>query len=208
MIEENGNTEQKILDSAVEIFTEKGLTGARMQEIADHAGINKALLHYYFRSKDKLFKAAFKMVFSKFIPKALTIFADSDLPLFTKIKGFMAAYIEGLMENPSIPIFILTELSRNGEGITETVMENLSSFKIKPLDMLQKDLDKALKAEEIVPTKAEELFVNILSLCIFPIAGRPVIEKIAFNNQSKTYDAFLEKRVAESAEFVIRAIKK
>jgi TetR/AcrR family transcriptional regulator len=61
-------TERKILQAAREVFQRKGLYGARMQEIADAAGINKALLHYYFRNKDKLFDAIFSDVFQNFIP--------------------------------------------------------------------------------------------------------------------------------------------
>ena len=68
MTEHEINTEQKILDAAKEVFQHKGLTGARMQEIADKAGINKALLHYYYRTKDKLFEKVFEYAFSLFIP--------------------------------------------------------------------------------------------------------------------------------------------
>ena len=69
MSEAEQNTEQKILDAAKEVFQKKGMTGARMQEIADKAGINKALLHYYYRTKEKLFEKAFEAAFSLFYPK-------------------------------------------------------------------------------------------------------------------------------------------
>ncbi|HNA17232.1 MAG TPA: helix-turn-helix domain-containing protein, partial [Ferruginibacter sp.] len=60
MAKHNKDTEQKILESARNVFIQKGLAGARMQDIADHAGVNKALLHYYFTSKDKLFNIVFE----------------------------------------------------------------------------------------------------------------------------------------------------
>lgn len=63
------NAEQKILTAARNVFIRKGFAGARMQEIADEAGINKALLHYYFRSKEKLFEVIFKESFGKLLPK-------------------------------------------------------------------------------------------------------------------------------------------
>ena len=63
------STEQKIREAARKVFQAKGMHGARMQDIADTAGINKALLHYYFRSKDQLFEAIFKEALQQLIPK-------------------------------------------------------------------------------------------------------------------------------------------
>lgn len=80
-------TEQKILEAARKIFLEKGLDGARMQDIADKAGINKAMLHYYFRSKDKLFEQIFLEVAGHFLPKIMAIFESERLCL-KKLKPF------------------------------------------------------------------------------------------------------------------------
>ena len=77
------SAEEKILAAAKKVFTRNGMDGARMQDIADEAGINKALLHYYFRSKDKLFQVIFVQEAKKFFPKIKMIF-ESDLPLFEK----------------------------------------------------------------------------------------------------------------------------
>ena len=71
MIIQEADTEQLILEAAKKVFFNKGFDGARMQEIADVAGINKALLHYYFRSKDKLFEAIFFDAFQQFIPRVV-----------------------------------------------------------------------------------------------------------------------------------------
>ena len=87
MSEKDSNTEQIILKAARKVFTHKGFDGARMQEIADEAGINKALLHYYFRSKDKLFEAIFKEVITTFFPRIISVLT-SDLSLFEKITLF------------------------------------------------------------------------------------------------------------------------
>ena len=65
MTENDKQTEEKIFDAATDVFVEKGMDGARMQDIANHAGINKALLHYYFRTKDQLFNAVFEMIAGK-----------------------------------------------------------------------------------------------------------------------------------------------
>ena len=100
-------TEEIILDAAKKVFTRKGLSGARMQEIADEAKINKSLLHYYYRTKEKLFATVFKAVLNNFLPKGLKIL-NSDENLFTKIKIFSKEYINLLMKNPYLPLFILS----------------------------------------------------------------------------------------------------
>src|SRR5690349_8657956 len=86
------NTEKKILEAARKVFLAQGMAGARMQDIADKAGINKAMLHYYFRSKDKLFEMIFKEAMAGFVPWANAVF-DADIPLFQKIEQFTSEYI-------------------------------------------------------------------------------------------------------------------
>src|SRR5436190_24232698 len=103
------NTEELIKNTAREVFMQKGLDGARMQDIADKAGINKALLHYYFRSKDKLFEMIFMEEARKFMPRVATIML-SELTLFEKIEKFVGQYIDTLSQNPLLPIFILNEI--------------------------------------------------------------------------------------------------
>ncbi|NTW33144.1 MAG: TetR/AcrR family transcriptional regulator, partial [Bacteroidetes bacterium] len=104
-------TEKLILKAAKKVFIDKGFDGARMQEIADLAGINKALLHYYFRSKEKMFDAVFEDVFMQFLPEVTEVM-NSEITLFDKIKTFVDVYITALLKNPHIPIFVLHELSR------------------------------------------------------------------------------------------------
>src|SRR6187402_2554521 len=94
--------QEKILAAARKVFTTKGMAGARMQDIADEAGINKALLHYYFRDKDKLFETIFMEEAQRFFPKINAIF-QSDDPLFEKIEKFVNEYIDEMQENPYLP---------------------------------------------------------------------------------------------------------
>jgi AcrR family transcriptional regulator len=90
------NTEEKIIDAATYVFVKKGMDGARMQEIADRAGINKALLHYYFRSKEKLFDAVFTRIISIAFPRIGQILT-SDLPILEKVEKVIDIYLELLM---------------------------------------------------------------------------------------------------------------
>lgn len=106
--------EERILAAAKNVFTTKGMTGARMQDIADEAGINKAMLHYYFRDKDKLFETIFMDEAQKFFPKINAIF-NSDAPLFEKIENFATEYIDEMQENPYLPWFVMNELHRDAD---------------------------------------------------------------------------------------------
>src|SRR3954452_616752 len=105
------STEEKILNAAKKVFLTKGMDGARMQDIADEAGINKALLHYYFRSKDKLFEQIFLKVTTSFLPKIFLILKGEDT-LFEKIERFCEVYITQIIKTPYVPIFILNEINR------------------------------------------------------------------------------------------------
>ncbi|MBP8792594.1 MAG: helix-turn-helix transcriptional regulator, partial [Lutibacter sp.] len=97
--EKDNTTESTILNAAKSIFQRKGMDGARMQEIADEAGINKALLHYYYRSKQLLFEAVFKSAFSMLAPQ-LNKVLNSDDSLNDKIKGFTKNYISFTIKHP------------------------------------------------------------------------------------------------------------
>lgn len=195
-------TEEKILDAAKIVFLKKGLDGARMQEIADEAKINKALLHYYFRSKDKLFDAIFVEAFSKLLPRIGEIMM-SEKTFLEKIKLLIDNYIDLLIENPHLPIFVLHEISRNPERIIQMISKGGVN-----IDVLFNLIKQEIKNGTIINIKPQHLFVNIIGLCIFPFVGRPVMQGVIFKNDSDAYDKFLVERKKEIKNFVFAAIKK
>src|SRR5574339_606892 len=111
-------SEEKILAAARKVFMEKGMAGARMQDIADEDGINKALLHYYFRSKDKLFETIFAETSSRFIPR-MTEILNADTPLFEKINTFCEAYISQIQQNPYMPLFLMNEANKHPDSFLQ-----------------------------------------------------------------------------------------
>lgn len=197
------NTEEKILEAAKEVFIEKGNDGARMQEIADKAGINKSLLHYYYRTKEKLFGAVFKFAFKQFAPRILNVF-EADDDFFTQIKKFINIYIDIISENPFIPMFILNEVNKKKTSLVPKVIKssgvNVEFFKEK----IRKEVEKGT-IRDIEP---EHFFVNILGMCIFPFVARPILQVVLFNDNNKAYDDFLKNRKKEVVDFVIKSIKK
>ena len=99
--------EEIILRAAMDVFVEKGQYGAKMQEIADKAGINKALLHYYYRSKEKLYIHIFKFIFKKISSEILELLR-SELPFKDFLRTFISKYIDLLNKNHRFPVFIMS----------------------------------------------------------------------------------------------------
>lgn len=202
MKKRNKDTEQQILQAARKVFIAKGLAGARMQDIANQAGYNKALLHYYFTSKDKLFDIVFEQEFGKFFSSLAQVIA-SGLPLFEKIEKVVELDIERLSQFPGLPMFVLNEVSRNPEVI-------LKRLKNVPTDMalgiLQKQINSEVKKGNIRKIEAGQLIVNIQSLCIFPFLAKPMVRGL-MKMDEKTYQDMIQKRKTEVAQFIINAIK-
>jgi AcrR family transcriptional regulator len=194
------DTETLILDAARKVFLENGFDGTTMQMIASESGINKALLHYYYRSKDRLFEAIFIEAFAHMVPNLMKIFAsDAEFP--DKIRGFVETYISALMEYPQIPLFILHELHRNPGRIIELI----HSTGMNP-DFVINIIRQEIKKGTIIDLDPYQLMVNMLGMCIFPFAARPMIQGFVFKNDANAYQAFLEKRKSEVAVFIIKAI--
>ena len=135
------STEEKIFIAATTEFITKGFDGARMQEIANKAGINKALLHYYFRSKEKLFKTIFVQIISKIRPVLIEFFTEK-VPLETKVTKFVSGYIDFISENPHIPIFVLNELRNNPDFFVEVLNSGAHFDFIKVEELLKKEYEK------------------------------------------------------------------
>ena len=194
-------TEHLILDAAKDVFQSKGMDGARMQEIADKAGINKAMLHYYYRSKQLLFEAVFKNAFSLLAPQLNTILND-DSTIENKIRKFTNDYTSFMMKHPYLPNFIINELNRNEDFILNlkdnTGFPNLEKFK--------ESLDAEINQAILKPIEADQLFVNILALNIFPFLGKPLVKALT-KKDDQAYKAFIESRKTEVADFIINSIK-
>ena len=203
MVIEDRQTEDKIFDAATEVFEEKGLAGARMQNIADRAGINKALLHYYFRTKDHLFDAVFTKLAQKMFTRFAPVFAE-DISLEEKIKFFFREHISFLQQNPQLPGFILNEINHNPQRI-RNLMKNVDFRNIweRILEINKDDLKNYNITEENLP----QIMTTIVSLSVFPFAAKGIFE-IVFNKTGVDFDKYIEERKEFAADFVIKAIRK
>ena len=203
MTENDKQTEEKIFEAATEVFTEKGMDGARMKDIADHAGINKSLLHYYFRTKDHLFNAVFEKIAGKMFMKFAPVF-DENLTLEEKIKFFYKEHITFLQENPRLPGFILNEINRNPSRIKK-LLQHIDFKKIWIL--LEKQHKNELVKYNITEESIPQLMTSIAAISVFPFAARGIVEGI-LEIIGIDFDSYLEQRKEYAADFVIRAIKK
>lgn len=190
-------TEERIFEAATSEFELKGMDGARMQDIADRAGINKALLHYYYRTKDKLFGAVFDKLAEKMFAKFAAVF-ELDLPLEEKISYFFREHISFLEKNPKLPLFILREIHRNPE-LLQKFMDKVD------LGRIQNEMSKNLDLENNTDKEMAHLMVSIISLSVFPVLARPIIEGILVR-QGLDYKEFIEERKDFSPWFTMCAI--
>jgi len=196
------SAQERILTAAKKVFLVKGMAGARMQDIADEAGINKALLHYYFRNKEKLFETIFKEASGQFFPK-ITDIIDSDIPLFQKIERFCSEYINMMQQNAYLPLFVLNEVTKEPKRFKEKILKNREL----PFSKFVVQIEAEIKKKKIKPVNPGQLFLNMISLCIFPFIAKPMwmlasgIDEIHFN-------FFMEQRKTEVPKLIIESIKK
>src|SRR5580698_3884 len=165
----NDDTQERILAASKKIFLVKGLSGARMQDIADEAGINKALLHYYYRNKEKLFETIFKEASNQFFPKISHII-ESGIPLFEKIESFCREYIDLMLENGYLPLFVLNEVNKEPQRFKEKFWKNKDLIFAKFVAAI----DIAVKKRKIKSASPPHLFINLISMCIFPFIAKPL----------------------------------
>ena len=184
----DSTTEEKIYDAARRIFVLKGMEGARMQEIADEAGMNKALLHYYFRSKENLFKAVFKDIFTKFFLKVKdTLF--SDIPSKEKMVVFIDNYIDLIQANPYVPQFIINEINRDPKVLKTLMFESgIEPQKIHELFFNE------VQSNNLSKLDPRHIVISLLGMLIFPFVARPLLQMVYFKDDTEAYDRFLNER--------------
>lgn len=187
----------------------KGTAGARMQEIAVEAGVNQALLHYYFRSKDRLSAAVFEQFAQRIFP-ALIQTLGSDMAIEQKIERFVALYLDNLQKNPFLPAYLISELHHHPERVQQlltAVTGGTPHQVMRPLfARLEAQIEERANAGEMRRIPAEQFAANLMSLCIFPFAARPMLG-IVFGMDDAGFAAFIERRKTELPVFIRTALR-
>lgn len=191
------NTEESILTAAQSVFLKKGLAGARMQEIADKAKINKSLLHYYFRSKNKLFDAVFEYVFRKFSPNIFKVFED-ERPFAEKVEDFVSQYIDLVAKNPFIPVFVINELNSKSPDKLTNKLKDLGAR----TDLIEAQIHTEIEAGRMRKGNPKHIMIDILAMIIFPFVAKPIVKELMFTGDGKKLESFLAERKAHVLEMV------
>lgn len=200
--EKETGTEEKILAAAKKVFVRKGMDGARMQDIADEAGINKALLHYYFRNKELLFEKIFADSAGRFIPKVKSILL-SDADFYQKIEQFCAEYITMVMANPYMPMFVMSEMQKQPAAFIKKMFKG----NLPDVSVFVKQLQDEIKAGRVKPIHPAHLVMNMMSLCIFPFIGKPMLSAV-MGIPDAQFMAAMEDRKKLVPQFIFDAIRK
>ncbi|HEY4287401.1 MAG TPA: TetR family transcriptional regulator [Puia sp.] len=168
------STEEKIKEAARKLFTQKGFSATRTRDIAEEAGINLALLNYYFRSKQKLFDIIMMENFRQFIRGISFNFLEQNTTLDQKITKVVSMYIDFLTQNPDLPLFILNELRNNPEQLASNIDDQVGSTRAKLFSQLKIAAEEG-KIGDINPF---HLMANLIGLTVFPFIARPILQKV------------------------------
>jgi len=184
-IKTDGSTEEKIKDAARKLFTKKGFAATKTRDIAAEAGINLALLNYYFRSKEKLFEIIMLENLGKFFQGVLSIVNDEKTTFFNKTELLVDFYISRLLDNPDVPLFVLNEARDNPENLP-------MQFNLMNSYFMKQFMEEGKKGR-VKKLDPSHLMMNILGLSIFPFVARPMVQRIR-NINDKEYEGLMLER--------------
>lgn len=185
------STEEKIKNAARVVFHKKGFAATRTRDIAQEAGINLALLNYYFRSKQKLFDIIMLETLQGFMQSMAQVFNNDRTSLEEKVRSFAERYIDLLIQEPGIPLFILNELSTNPSGLIQ---------KMSPRELLMrshfvKQYQQAYARGTIAKVNFMHFLINTLALTVFPFVGAPLLKAVG-DLKDEQYNKLMMERKA------------
>ena len=198
-----GNTEGTIVEAARQVFMQKGFAATRMCDIATAANINQALLHYYFRTKDKLFQIIFDQESRKFLSD-MTALLRADLPFFDKLRLMLQKDLEKLRTAPYLPMFVLNEMHSNpnrmscrppNEDTHRTVFKDFSEL-----------VDREQKAGRIRPVCPRQLLMSIQAIMMFPYLAQPMV-KMSLGLDQQAFEQLMAERAEHASDLIIRGLQ-
>ena len=196
--------EERIFEAALHVFARKGKDGARMQEIADAAGINKAMLHYYFRSKDKLYEAVFAFVFRRFMDTLGAPIRDTATFEET-LHTFIDGYIDTVKDNLDVVRLMVNENLSGGAMMGSRLKEAMHEMELAPPRLFVEKLTAAIANGEIRPVDPKQTLLSVISCCLFFFITLPTVR--IMNPDAQDLDAFIEQRKAHIFDLVYCGLK-
>jgi TetR/AcrR family transcriptional regulator len=195
-------TRERILDAADRVFIRKGTASGRTQEIADEAGVNKALVHYYFGTKAALADAIFARALGALVPKIFGILADPAREIEQKIPAIVKEQIDFHTAHPYLAGYMVAELHAHPERIARM----MTAHGRIPLDVLRRQLQEGARAGKLRRIGPEQFVANMMGLLLFPVAIRPALcELLGFD--ADRWQSFLEERRRMLPDFVMAGLR-
>jgi TetR/AcrR family transcriptional regulator len=203
------DTEQRILDAAHVVFVRRGSAGARMQEIAEEAGVNKALLHYYFRNKARLGEAIFRRVAAALFGR-LGAILGGPATLDEKVRQVVALYLDQLSATPYAPGYVINEINQHPERAKQ-LLEAIGHLRTQAIGehfiaTLDRQLKDAARAGRIRPISIDQFLANLASLCVFPFVARPMLCAV-LQLDDRGFERFVRERKATLPDFILNALR-
>lgn len=205
----DADAEQRILDAARRVFVRRGTAGARMQEIAEEAGVNQALVHYYFRSKDRLAERVFVEAAGRLFG-ALSGAISGEDSIEAIVERFVHGYIDEVRKSPFIPGYVVAELHHHPERVPELLARATGAapdaLGRAALAGFRARLAARVAAGEMRPVDPQQFLVSLAGLVVFPFIARPVLG-LALEFSGSEFDHFLDQRRAELPGFILNALR-
>jgi TetR/AcrR family transcriptional regulator len=199
------DTPGKIIASAISIFSRDGFRGARMHQIAGSAGVNQALLHYYFSSKEKLYEEALFTVFSQIFTQLRVHFNIETSPV-TAFRNFIHMYMDILKNNPEFPKLLIFEILEGGKHIISVTDRIFTETGISPPKLIAPFIEKAVREGRIRPVDPMQTMGSVIGMCIFYFIANPLMNHIW--GPPEDMDAFIEARKEAIIDLVLYGISK
>jgi TetR/AcrR family transcriptional regulator len=190
-------TEELIIETAKNVFFKQGNIHATTQDIADAAGINRALIHYYFRSREKLFDVVFMEAQKTLLHKMDKVLATDEL-FSKKVENFIDVFIEESLEYPYLENFIISEINRSKKDAGISVSKDIANSVLKKFS---NEVLIEIKKDTLKVSTPLEFMINLLSLCSFAIIARPMIQ-YAFDIDDEQYKSFMKDRKRQILKMV------
>lgn len=199
------STEERILEAAVQEFMTKGYAGARTTAIAEAAGVTHAMLHYYFRTKDKLFDRIIESKIGTLRDIMLASLGDPTIPLFDKIKSAIENHQDFIAANPELPRFMINEVLNRPDRMPK-VIERLKHHTPLVVQSLQRQIDEYADRGLCRRVDAGMLMLDIVSLNIFPFSATPMVNAL-LGGMMENRQAFVEARKKENVETIMKKLQ-
>lgn len=205
MITENNDSpdiETKIIEAANNVFLKYGVDKSTMGQIADETGISRTSLNYYFRGKRNLLQKVIISLENKIVPTISILINDDNLSAIDKIESFVDEYINLIIKYPMIPTFMVSELLREPNWIFEFIRQNNLDF-----EKIFLQINDEIAQGELIPFKFEDLFVNVISLCAFPLVAKPLLMEFFFDKNEEKLAQFMVSRKIEVKRILRKWLK-